>query len=85
MIGVSHYGLSRDKYSKEDRVTHPPQKPDTATPPGNTGKALHTKDPAAQALGRKGGLRRAETISAERRSEIASLAARHRWSKVGKA
>lgn len=42
-----------------------------------------TKNPAAVELGRlgglKGGKRRAETLTAERRREIASLAARSRW------
>jgi hypothetical protein len=41
------------------------------------------KDPAAVALGRKGGLKggkaRAEKLTAERRSEIARHAARKRW------
>lgn len=39
-----------------------------------------TKDPAAQALGSKGGKKRAERLTAQRRSEIAKLAATVRWS-----
>jgi hypothetical protein len=43
------------------------------------------KDPAAVALGRKGGLKggkaRAESLSAARRSEIARKAAASRWGK----
>jgi hypothetical protein len=43
------------------------------------------KNPAAVLLGRRGGLIggkvRAQTLSAERRREIAQLAARARWSK----
>jgi hypothetical protein len=39
------------------------------------------KDPAAKALGRKGGKKRAETMSAERRTEIAQKAAASRWAK----
>lgn len=43
------------------------------------------KDPAAVALGRKGGLKggraRAESLTAERRSEIAKKAAQARWAK----
>ena len=43
------------------------------------------KDPAAVALGRKGGLKggkaRAESMSAERRAEIARKAAKSRWEK----
>jgi len=44
-----------------------------------------TKNPAAVALGKlggkKGGRRRAETLIAERRKEIALLAAKSRWEK----
>ena len=44
------------------------------------------KDPAAVALGRRGGLKggkaRAEKMSAARRREIAQAAARKRWSKA---
>lgn len=43
------------------------------------------KDPAAVALGRKGGLKggkaRAESMTAKRRSEIAKKAAAKRWNK----
>jgi hypothetical protein len=46
-------------------------------------KTKDGKDPAAVALGRKGGLKggkaRANALSAERRKEIASKAARGRW------
>ncbi len=37
------------------------------------------KDPAAAALGRKGGKARAESLSARKRSEIAKVAAQKRW------
>ena len=37
------------------------------------------KDPAAVALGRKGGMARARSMSAKRRKEIARKAARTRW------
>jgi hypothetical protein len=37
------------------------------------------KDPAAVALGRKGGKARAESMSAKRRKEIAKKAAARRW------
>lgn len=43
------------------------------------------KDPAAVSLGRRGGLKggkaRAHMLTAERRKEIAQVAARKRWSK----
>lgn len=39
------------------------------------------KDPAAKALGAKGGKKRAESMSPERRAEIAKKAAASRWSK----
>lgn len=37
------------------------------------------KDPAAKALGRKGGAARAKAMSPERRAEIAKAAAAKRW------
>jgi hypothetical protein len=39
------------------------------------------KDPAAVALGRKGGRARAEALSKKRRKEIARKAAKERWSR----
>jgi hypothetical protein len=39
------------------------------------------KDPAAAALGRKGGKARANTMTGERRAEIARKAAQKRWEK----
>ncbi|HEV7275018.1 MAG TPA: RNA-binding protein [Devosiaceae bacterium] len=39
------------------------------------------KDKAAQALGRKGGKKRAESMTPERRAEIARKAAAKRWGK----
>jgi hypothetical protein len=39
------------------------------------------KDEAAAALGRKGGKKRAESMTAERRKEIAQKAAAKRWAK----
>lgn len=39
------------------------------------------KDKAAQSMGRKGGKARSQKLSPERRQEIASTAARKRWSK----
>lgn len=40
------------------------------------------KDPAARALGKKGGKARADAITAERRTEIARKAAGKRWEKT---
>lgn len=39
------------------------------------------KDPAAKALGAKGGKKRASNLSPERRAEIARKAAKKRWAK----
>ena len=39
------------------------------------------KDPAAKALGAKGGKARASSMSPERRAEIAKVAAAKRWAK----
>jgi hypothetical protein len=51
------------------------QKPDRDPTPEEQGK-----DPAAVALGKKGGKARAESMTAKRRKEIASAAAKKRWS-----
>jgi general stress protein YciG len=48
-----------------------------------TAEADDGKDPAAKALGRKGGKARAEAMPPERRTEIARKAAATRWSKGG--
>ena len=39
------------------------------------------KDPAAKAMGRKGGVARAASMTPERRAEIAKAAAAKRWNK----
>jgi hypothetical protein len=39
------------------------------------------KDPAAKALGKKGGAARAKSMTPERRAEIAKKAAAKRWNK----
>jgi len=39
------------------------------------------KDPAAVALGRKGGVARAATLSAKKRTQIAAKGAKARWKK----
>lgn len=39
------------------------------------------KDPAAKALGAKGGAARAKSLSAKKRAEIAKKAAKARWKK----
>ncbi len=52
------------------------EKPDRDPTPEEEGK-----DPAAVALGKKGGKARADSMSAERREEIAKSAAAARWKK----
>ena len=52
------------------------QKPDRDPTPEEQGK-----DPAAVALGKKGGKARADSMTAEKRSEIAKQGAASRWSK----
>ena len=52
------------------------QKPDRDPTPEEQGK-----DPAAVAMGKKGGRARAESMTGERRSEIAKQAAANRWKK----
>jgi hypothetical protein len=56
------------------------QKPDRDPTPEE-----QRKDPAAVALGQKGGKARAETMSRARRSEVAKKAARSRWQKKDQA
>lgn len=51
-----------------------------------TGGAVETvpddgKDPAAKALGKKGGAARAKSMTPERRAQIAKSAANKRWGK----
>jgi hypothetical protein len=59
---------------------------DVATGAVELPKTDDGKDPAAVALGRKGGLKggraRADSLSAKRRAEIARKAAAKRWSKA---
>jgi hypothetical protein len=52
------------------------EKPDRDPTPEEQGK-----DPAAVALGKKGGKARADSMTAEKRSEIAKRAAQSRWIK----
>jgi hypothetical protein len=47
----------------------------------DTGPADDGKDPAAKAMGAKGGAARAKSMTPERRSEIAKAAAAKRWAK----
>jgi hypothetical protein len=49
--------------------------------PDDFGLADDGKDPAAKALGRKGGAARARSLTAERRQEIARKGAAKRWGK----
>jgi hypothetical protein len=61
---------------------------DVATGQAELPKTDEGKEPAAVALGRKGGLKggraRAEKLSAKQRAEIAKKAAKTRWQKVPK-
>lgn len=69
-------------------MPHPPDKP---RKPGHSDNVIRRSRPlpkaddnkslAAQILGQLGGLKRASTMSPERRSEIARNAARRRWDK----
>jgi DNA-directed RNA polymerase subunit H (RpoH/RPB5) len=45
--------------------------------------AMQKKDPAAVALGRKGGKARLITMTKKQRTEIAKAAAAARWKKTG--
>ena len=47
------------------------------------GSAEDRKDPAAKALGKKGGLARARSLTPEQRQEIARKGAAKRWGRPG--
>ena len=49
---------------------------------GNAPEVDDGKDPAAKALGKKGGAARAAKLTPEQRTEIARKAAEKRWNKV---
>ena len=51
----------------------------TGEEPEDTSPANDGQDPAAKALGKKGGVARASNMTAERRTEIAKKAAAKRW------
>lgn len=70
-------------------MSHPPDKPRKPGVSDNVVSrsrplpvATEGKNLAAQILGQLGGLKRASTMSPERRSEIARNAARRRWDKA---
>jgi hypothetical protein len=48
---------------------------------GQQPSPVDTRNPAAVAMGKKGGKARAENLTAEQRSEIAKKAASKRWEK----
>ena len=69
-------------------MSHPPEGtgkpvvPDSAVSKrGALDAPKREKNSAAQILGQRGGLARAESMSPERRSEIARAAAKRRWEK----
>lgn len=87
--------LERSGTPRDNRAMTNPKRPrdpnqlakliaDIATGEVTETKTDDGKDPAAVALGRKGGLKggdaRAKKLTAERRSEIAKKAAKARWS-----
>jgi hypothetical protein len=51
----------------------------TSEEPEDFGPIDDGKDPAAKALGKKGGAARAKSMTPERRAEVAKKAARARW------
>jgi hypothetical protein len=72
---------------KRSSIAGPPARTDEAAFFGVQSVAGGGKNPAAVALGRlggrKGGLARAQKLSAARRKRIAQMAARARWSREG--
>ena len=88
MLSGKHDVISNTIGVMEAAMPHPPDKPrkrlgpeldpKTGNAPLPTGEG---KNLAAQILGQMGGLKRAATMSPERRSEIARQAAKRRWGK----
>ena len=80
-IGVREIGMphpsNKSRKTTGSETTADAQRP---LPTATEGKNL-----AAQILGQLGGLKRASTMSPERRSEIARIAARSRWDKASDA
>jgi len=77
---------------REASMPHPSNKSQKTTGSETTADAQRPlpiategKNLAAQILGQLGGLKRASTMSPERRSEIARIAARRRWDKASDA
>lgn len=68
-----------------EAVGEAPKQPEPVEAPAPPPKPEKAKDPAAVALGRKGGLKggpaRAKKLTAEERSEIGKKAAAKRWGK----
>lgn len=81
MLSAKH-GLLVRKDLKEKSVPSRPSVPSSSRAPRPARSRKTTEDnksPAAVELGRKGGKARAQTMSAERRTEIARYAAASRW------
>ena len=72
---------------KRSSKVRPKEKP-KGSPSSQAKAERSSKNPAAVALGRLGGLKggkaRSQKLSAEQRREIAQRAARIRWNKAGK-
>ena len=88
MLSGKHLVISYTVGVMEARMSHPPAKPRKPGAPDSSTKGQATplptgdgKNLAAQILGQMGGLKRAATMSPERRSEIARHAAKRRWGK----
>lgn len=88
MLSGKHFSISYTVGVTEALMSHSPDKPRKRGAPDSSTKGqtapLPTgegKNLAAQILGQMGGLKRAATMSPERRSEIARQAAQRRWGK----
>ena len=83
--GLGHTGSMGDKHGHQDLNTMAASIVKAVTSIPHAKPAAHSKDPAAVALGRKGGLKggkaRALKLSAKKRKAIAQKAAKARWGK----
>ena len=80
------HDANQSAFAAKQRIIALTEGDDAPARPANVVPMRRRKNPAAVALGRLGGLKRAQTVKdtipAERRHEIASMAARARWAKA---
>lgn len=79
MEGRCHIPIMAEKHPKRPRDPNQLAKMIVDIASGEAEEAPDTRDPAAVAMGRKGGKARAANMTPERRADIAKKAAAKRW------